>query len=225
MFHVNQILNLLLLLIAIPCQSQKPLVFQRVALPKPAMNDRTVLAWNEHQKEYANLTQNEQEFYYWVNYSREKPQDFYENAVLPVIKVYPQLVSENLKSLGEDLKNASSLVFFRLNDTLLQMSTAHAKDITSSNANPSHNSTNGEEFSDRFKKNGLKNCGGENISYGGGDTDPLFMLIMLYLDINVPELGHRKALLNPAFVNTGISIRKYASGNTFLVEDFACGQN
>ena len=72
---------------------------------------------------------------------------------------------------------------------------------------------------------GLKNCGGENISYGGGDTDPLFMLIMLYLDINVSELGHRKALLSPAFLNTGIAIRNYSNGNTFLVEDFACIQN
>jgi hypothetical protein len=50
------------------------------------------------------------------------------------------------------------------------------------------------------------------------------MLVMLYLDINVSNLGHRKALMNPSFVNTGISIAKYANGNTFLVEDFACAQ-
>jgi uncharacterized protein YkwD len=46
----------------------------------------------------------------------------------------------------------------------------------------------------------------------------------LYLDINVPDLGHRKALLNPSFVETGIGISTYKNGNTFLVEDFSCRQ-
>ena len=224
MFHVKQILSLLLLFVAISCKSQKTLMFQQTALPQPSMDDKSVIAWNEKQQEYNTLSQQEQEFYYWVNYSRENPKTFYENAVLPIVKTYPQLKGENLNSLEKELENLHPLVLFRLDEPLLKMSISHAIDITSSNANPSHNSTNGEGFTDRFKKYGFKDCGGENISYGGGDTSPLFMLVILYLDINVIDLGHRKALLNPFFVNTGISIKKYSDGNTFLVEDFACSQ-
>jgi hypothetical protein len=38
---------------------------------------------------------------------------------------------------------------------------------------PSHISTNGDDFAERFKKSGLKNCGGENISFSGGDGNSL----------------------------------------------------
>lgn len=224
MFHVKQILSILLIFTAISCKSQKTLVFQQTTLPSPAMNDQSVISWNEKQQGFTSLSQKEKEFYYWVNYSRKNPAGFYETAVLPVIQTYPQLKGDNLNSLEKDLKNTQSLTLFTLDAALLKMSASHATDITSANANPSHSSTKGEAFPERFKKFGLKNCGGENISFGGGDTDALFMLIMLYLDINVADLGHRKALLNPSFTNTGISVKKYSNGNTFLVEDFACTQ-
>ncbi len=224
MFHVKQILSIFLLLIVFSCKSQKALLFQEAQLPKPEKNDQEVLQWNKSQPGFDELSEPEKDFLYWVNYSRKKPADFFENAVMPIIKIYPQLKGANLNSLEKDLKGGASMALLQIYPALMKMSEAHARDITSSNANPSHNSTNGETFIDRFKKFGLKNCGGENISYGGGDTDPLFMLVMLYLDINVSNLGHRKALMNPSFVGTGISIAKYANGNTFLVEDFSCAQ-
>ncbi|MFT4154158.1 CAP domain-containing protein [Parafilimonas sp.] len=221
---MKQILSIFLLLAALSCKSQKTLMFPQTEIPKPQMNDQTILQWNENQPGYSSLSRLEKEFLYWVNYSRKNPRSFFENAIMPIVKIYPQLRGSNLNSLENDLKGSPSLTLLQLNPVLVRMSEFHARDITVSNANPSHNSTNGESFVDRFKKFGFKNCGGENISYGGGDTDPLFMLIMLYLDINVDNLGHRKALLNSSFVNTGISIAKYKNGNTFLVEDFACSQ-
>ncbi len=200
------------------------MLFQEAQLPKPEMNDQEIMYWNKEQPGFNKLSEPEKDFLYWVNYSRKNPGGFFENAVVPIIKIYPQLKGANLKSLEKDLKSGAALTLLQINPALTKMSEAHAKDITSSNANPSHTSTSGETFVDRFKKFGLKNCGGENISYGGGEADPLFMLVMLYLDINVVDLGHRKALMNPSFVNTGISIARYANGNTFLVEDFACAQ-
>jgi hypothetical protein len=221
---VKQILSFLFFLTVISCKSQKTLLFKETALPNPTMAEKSVIAWNEQQPGFTELSQKEKEFYYWVNFSRRNPEAFYENAVLPMVKTYPQLKGKNLNSLEKDLKGLQPLTFFSLDVSLLKMSASHATDITSSDANPSHTSTNGDHFGDRFKKFGLKNCGGENISFAGGDADPLFMLVLLYLDINVDELGHRKALLNPSFIHTGISIKKYDNGNTFLVEDFACSQ-
>ena len=160
-----------------------------------------------------------------MNYSRNKPKAFFDEVVLPIIQVYPQLKGENLNSLESDLYNSKSLPMLSLSDALIMTSKSHSKDITSHNQNPSHISSNGSSFIDRFKKAGLKTCGSENISFNGGDGDVLFMLVMLYLDINVPDLGHRKTLLNPNYLLTGIGISKYANNNTFLVADFACKQN
>jgi hypothetical protein len=200
------------------------LMFKDAEINNPPMNDGAVVSWNENQQGYSKLSSAEKQFYYWVNYSRLKPSLFYDSVVVRMVQQFPQLKGKNFSSLKTDMENANSLPLLSLNEALEKMASYHANDITSNNASPSHNSSNGETFGDRFKRFGLKNCGGENISYGSGDADPLFMLVMLYLDINVSDLGHRKSLLNPSFIQTGIAAEKFSNGNSFLVEDFACSQ-
>ena len=107
-----------------------------------------------------------------------------------------------MTSLQADIARFDSLPLLALNPILKKMATSHSEDITSHNSLASHNSTNGETFSERFKKNIFRKCGGENISYGA--NNPIFLLTLLYLDIGMPDLGHRKALLNPNFKETGI---------------------
>jgi Cysteine-rich secretory protein family len=213
-----------LLFIVISGKGQQALTFKNAETYNPSMGDQAVLSWNEKQTGYNKLTSDEKDFYYWVNYSRLKPKVFYDSVVVQVVQTFPQLKGKNFASLEIDMENANNLPLLSLSEALTNMASYHAKDITSNNASPSHNSTNGDNFGDRFKKFGLKNCGGENISYGSGGTNPLFMLVLLYLDINVTDLGHRKALLNLSYINTGISIEKFSNGNSFLVEDFACNQ-
>lgn len=213
-----------LLSVAISCKSQQVLTFKNAETYNPSTSDQAVLSWNEKQPGYNKLTSAEKDFYYWVNYSRLKPKVFYDSVVVKIVQTLPQLKGDNLASLKTDMENANNLPLLSLSEALTNMALYHANDITSNNALPSHNSTNGDNFGDRFKKFDLKNCGGENISYGSGNPNPLFMLVLLYLDINVDNLGHRKALLNSSYVNTGISIEKFSNGNSFLVEDFACSQ-
>jgi Cysteine-rich secretory protein family len=222
---VKQILKIFLVLII--CSrgySQQMLMFKEAEIPKPKNIDETVLKWNQNQAGFSNLSLKEQQFYYWVNYSRFNPERFFDSVVKPMAEVYPQLKGKNYESLEKDLANTQKLPLFFLHEDLGKMADFHAKDITSHNATPSHNSVNGETFADRFKRFNLKNCGGENISNGAGSTDILLMIVLLYLDINVPDLGHRKSLLNPAFINTGIGAASYKNGNIFIVEDFACDQ-
>lgn len=224
MFHVKQILSLAFLMIFFSCKSQKALVFNQSSMINPAMDDKAVLQWNQQQPAYSRLSSAEKEFYYWVNYSRQSPGEFLEKVIKPFIETYPQLKGSNFNTLEAELTKTGPLSMFSLSDGLLSMAAYHAGNITSADAKPSHISPNGETFNDRFKKYGLNNCGGENISYGSGEANSLFMLVLLYLDINVADLGHRKALLNPQYIYTGISIKKYKNGNAFLVEDFACSQ-
>ena len=221
---MKPIFSVILLIVSLTGFSQKTILLTDTKIPEPEKTDKQVLEWNRNQFVGKNNSTSEQEFLYWVNYSRKNPAEFYDDAIKEIIKVYPQLKGKNLESLETDLKNSASLPMFALNDNLTKMAQSHSRDITSNNASPSHVSTNGDGFIERFKKAGLKNCGGENISFSGGDGNTLLMLVLLYLDINVPDLGHRKALLNPLFVDTGIGISTYKNGNTFLVEDFSCSQ-
>ena len=227
MFHVKRILSIALYFLAISSTAigQKMMMFKDADIPKPTTINQNVKEWNEKQPGYEHMTSLEQEFYYWVNYSRTIPAQFFDSVIVPVANLYPQLKGGNYNSLSADLKNARSLPMLELCTPLNNMAKLHANDIASHNASPSHTSTNGETFVERFKKNQLNKCGGENISFGAPNATPIFMLVMLYLDINVPDLGHRKALLNPEYINTGIGATTYKNGNLFIVEDFACSQN
>jgi uncharacterized protein YkwD len=46
----------------------------------------------------------------------------------------------------------------------------------------------------------------------------------LYVDEGVPDLGHRKTLLNPSFVEMGIGVGHYPENKVMVVQDFACDQ-
>ena len=202
--------------------SQKMMTFQEATLPKPFVVDTLVEHFNSKQPGFSQLSISDKQFYYWVNYSRKNPKRFFDSVITPVAKLYPQLVGANLTSLKNDLFSSPVLPLLTLNILLIKMASEHAIDITSRNLSPSHNSSNGDSFSDRFISLHLAKCGSENISYG--QNEPIFLLSLLYIDINVPDLGHRKALLNSTLTQTGIGSSFYKNGYIFLVEDFACSQ-
>lgn len=225
MFHVKQILSIFFISFSFSVNAQKTIMFQNLPNFNPAQTNEIVLNWNESQTGFQSLSPVEKEFYYWVNYSRLYPSRFLDSVIMPIVKANPQLKGENLESLKKELNSTNSLVLLGLSEPLIKMASYQAENITSNNAKPSHTSVNGETFPERFKRFNLKNCGGENISYGAPGISPVFMLAILYLDIGVADLGHRKSLLNQNFTLTGISAKTYRYGNIFIVEDFACTQN
>ncbi len=108
------------------------------------------------------------------------------------------------------------------NEELSKVSDVFASEMSSNNALPSHTSPSGSTFAERMKSAGIVKCAGENISYGPSNS--LLMLVLLYIDEGVPDLGHRRALLNPAFVEMGVGIGRYSNNNSIVVQDFACSQ-
>lgn len=197
--------------------------FEERQLPNFDLIDNAVSNFCKNQHGYDEMSKDEKQFYYLVNYSRNNPKKFFDSVIVPIVSIYPQLKGVYLSSLASDVSEVTSLPLLKLNPILIKMAKDHSIDITSHDDGPSHNSSNGDTFSDRFKNNLLKKCGGENISYGS--DDPTFLLTLLYLDVDVPSLGHRKALLNPNFVETGIGDSFFKDGTVFFVEDFACSQN
>src|SRR5215471_13691370 len=141
------------------------LPFKEASIPHPAI-DLNIQNQNRNQSNFTILTPLEQEFYYWVNYSRSNPRRFFDSVVTPIANVYPQLRGENYESLLQDVTKTSTLPLLTLNIGLIKMAKEHADDIVSHDAKPSHTSTNGRTFADRFKEYDLRYCGGENLTYG-----------------------------------------------------------
>jgi uncharacterized protein YkwD len=111
---------------------------------------------------------------------------------------------------------------FRLNSSLIKTAQDHAVDIASKKALPSHLSTKGEGFDVRIKRAGIKYCASENISLSNQSI--LLSVVLLYLDIGLPELGHRKSLLADNLREIGIGSARYGEDQYFLFQDLACAQ-
>jgi hypothetical protein len=201
----------------------KNVVLEAKAAPKPANIDTLISHWDESQKPFAKLSKQGKEFLYWTNYSRVNPRRFWDSVVVPILQAFPTLKSSYSESLQKDLYASNPLPLFKLNNNLVFTAQSHASDIGLKKGTPGHISSDGRSFSARLKAVGIKNCGGENVSLG--DVDPVLSLVLLYIDYGIPELGHRKSLLNPDYVETGIGVSPYGDTNSFfIVEDFSCSQ-
>jgi hypothetical protein len=198
------------------------ITLQEKSIPHPQLIDTTVDNWDNSFKNYSLLSKNAQSLLYWTNYSRRNPKRFWDSVVNPAIKILPELNGESSQSLQKDLYKTNTLPMFKLNSLLINMAQIHADEIGIKQLQISHNSPNGNTFADRFSKFGFKNCGGENIEVS---DEVLLGLILLYIDYNVPEAGHRKNLLSQQFTDIGIGLSNYGkSRNQFYVQDFACPQ-
>lgn len=191
-------------------------------LPPLVLNDSSVLHFLESSPGYDSLSSAKKEWFYWTSYSRKNPKIFWDSIVSPMIVSFPNLKSRNTETLKTELYNSKPSLPVKPNLKLLKIAQAFADELSAKSASPSHTSPSGVTFSDRMKSSGIVECAGENVSYG--PLNPVLMLVLLYIDEGVPALGHRKTLLNPAFVEMGVGIAKYNNGNSMVIQDFACNQ-
>lgn len=191
-------------------------------LPEPVIRDTAVDQWNQSQYNFKDLSAKAQDFLYWINLCRNNPSRFWDSVMAPAILCFPQLNGQEAKSLRADLVRSGRLPMFSINRDLAQTAQFHALDIGSKSARPSHTSTDGTDFGARMKRAGIKHCANENIAISSQST--LLAVLLLYLDIGLPEQGHRKSLLNPMLVETGIGASKYGKDQYFFVQDLSCAQ-
>lgn len=192
------------------------------AVPVPATRDTVVDKWNASQPMYTKLSGQGRDFIYWVNYCRRDPAGFWDKVVTPNLRAFPPLNGPEARSLREDLVRTGPLPMFALSDALTRTAQLHASDIASKKAAPGHTSTDGTDFGTRMRKAGIRHCANENISVSSQGS--LLAVLLLYLDIGLPNLGHRKSLLNPTLVETGVGTAAYGRDQTFLVQDLSCAQ-
>lgn len=194
-------------------------------IPEPTTIDTAVDHWNRSQPGYDKLSREAKQLYYWTNYARNNPKKFWDSAVAPVLKLFKSLAkAPEAISLRRDLLINTSVPLFVLNPKLVKTAQQHASDIGGKMAPISHTSTNGTDFGQRMKLADIKHCANENISVSSQSV--LLSVILLHLDIRLPNLGHRKTLLDANLREIGVGAAPYGEeGRFFLVQDFACAQN
>lgn len=191
-------------------------------IPEPVYRDSTVEKWNRIQPAYSKLSRECRDMLYWTNLCRHDPKQFWDSAVVPLVKLFAKLRTLEAKSLESDLLHRGSLPMFSLNETLIGTAQAHASDIAEKKVSPSHISTNGIDFPTRMRLAGIRKYASENISLGSQGI--LLSVVLLYLDINLPKLPHRLALLDPNLREIGIGSAVYGQDQYFLVQDLASSQ-
>ncbi|MEO0312391.1 MAG: hypothetical protein RIQ89_2048 [Bacteroidota bacterium] len=165
----------------------------------------------------------EKECMYWVNYARLFPKNFIDSVVIPFLEHQPQLKGSYANSLLSDLEKQAELPFLIPETRLLESARSHATDLAKrSDEKLSHNSSNGNRFSDRMRTIGIKFCYAENIAESPQNT--LIAVLLLYLDINVSNLGHRLNLFNPNYTIMGVGVSRRPNQQFVVVQDFACAQ-
>lgn len=163
------------------------------------------------------LGEEEQAFLVALNLVRSEPQKFCEDFLIPFLKERPDLKSPNSASLIRTLKKTKSMATLQPNLDL----SIEAKNHAISSGIKGYTGHKG--FQQRVKnlEGKVQNLHEAN-SYG--DVDGLEFLLNLLIDEGVPDLGHRKILLDPSHTLIGLYIadhKRYGKnvvsllGNTF----------
>lgn len=188
----------------------------------PAITNRIILNQLEKNKLYLKLSPPEKEFVYWTNYARLFPVCFKDSVLLPFLISQPTIKGKYSNSLIKELTNSASLPLLEPEEKLYKVAKSHAIDLSKNTNRISHQSSNGTSFINRMKKGGIVNCAAENISVG--QSNSVASLLLLYLDIDLPDLGHRKNLMNPTYTKMGVSVQKIHNDQSLIVQDFSCSQ-
>ncbi len=220
MFHVKQIVCVLLLLITFFKVSAQGSISMSTNvinynLPKDIGLEKLLV----QSKGYSSLSEDEQYVSYYLNYARKNPSIFLERVINAFALGHPEVKSPYIKSLQELFKTISKRDLILPDSVIGRISKSQAKDLESHQM-ISHTSSNGKSFQDRVGPY-LKNCCSEAIHASPRFT-PLEAILMLLFDFNVPDLGHRKALLNVNFTKAGFGVALSKKGNSILVIDFSC---
>ncbi|SMC97660.1 CAP domain-containing protein [Pedobacter nyackensis] len=179
------------------------------------------------------LTGEEKDIVMYINLARMDGERFFNTFLQDFIDDHNQRMQkysnyERLKisrtssyyrSLKNDLKNIRLLPVFYPDEALSQVAWQHAKELNKKNY-ASHSSMDGRSPKDRIGKIYPKKSSGENLAFGF--STGLGNVCMLLLDKGVPDLGHRKLLLNTSYqLNTvGVSIQPHKTYQHCAVMDF-----
>lgn len=203
-------------------------------------NAQNARAWTREELKMANtagnadyLTAEEKDIVIYMNLVRMDGERFFNTFLQDFIDDHNEKMKqysnyERLKisrtdsyyrSLRNDLKNIKLLPVFWPDEALSWVAKQHAKDLNRNNF-AAHKSSDGRMPKDRIGKIYPKKSSGENLAFGF--SSGLGNVCLLLLDKGVPDLGHRKMILNTSYqLNTvGVSIQPHKTYRHCAVIDF-----
>ena len=220
MFHVKQMGVLCFLFCPFLCLAQGSIQLEQKEFVVNRTKDPSIVQFLSDYPVLQKCSVAEQDTYYWVNLLRKDPEAFCDNYVAVFLEQFPTLQGANAQSLTRELKNLTPLGLIAPAGNVQREAERHAQDLAVRQRRLSHESSDGRTFGQRMADAGIKNCAGENVFEG--EKDALKALILLLIDKGVPNLGHRKALLNPAFNVMGVSSNQSPDSTYYMVQLFSC---
>jgi hypothetical protein len=198
------------------------LCFTVVAQKKVERANYPFAQWEAGVLEKANPAKNtpyldatEKQVIYYTNLARANGKLFFETFVQFWVDSTGYVEKRNyLPSLKKDLASVINLPMLQPADDLTKVAVNHAKAMGKSGK------TGHKDFNKRMKPLMQKtyNLVAENCDYGR--VTALDIVMSLLIDEGVPDLGHRKSMLNPKLNAVGIGIAKHKVYRTNCVMDF-----
>ena len=220
MFHVKHLV-FVLLLFPLLVRGQAQFSLQDKTFEPTLPIDTGLMVYIHSEIKGKGYTEEEKQFFYWSNYLRLHPKEFYKGVIEVFIKEFPEVKGKEAESLKKDLLSMGTLSRYQYSSLLSVLAVEQASDLALKANQISHVDSKGRGFAERMKLGGVTKCAAENIYTG--KNDGLLALLMLLFDLGLEQAGHRKNILNPTLTQMGLSIRPHKTEKRIvLVQIFGC---
>ena len=164
------------------------------------------------------LSSSEKEVVYYINLCRINPPLFAESILSDYLKTNDIKKAKEVKDLIKQLEETDPKEILQADESLTETARLHAKDMGET-GRTGHNSSTGKTFKERTQSiantfNGIN----ENANYGMETA--LGIVVDLLIDRNVPNVGHRKNILDAEMRYIGVAIEPHKRYGFNCVQDF-----
>ena len=200
------------------------LIIGVMSLPLKAQDDFFAL-WSDTILSKANsaldvdyMSLEEKEAVYYMNLVRINPPLFAETFLTDYLKKNDLKNDKEVKGLIKELEETQKMEILQPNQALTDFARTHAKDMGET-GRTGHSSSDGTSFRTRIEPLTQRFTAiNENCNYG--NDKGIDAVIDLLIDRNVPNLGHRKNILNPEMELVGVAIEPHRRWRFNCVQDF-----
>lgn len=206
----NSILSILIVLLPLLSIGQSSDLF--------AIWPDTIIAKANSAQDVEYMTEEEKLAVFYINLVRTNPPLFANTYLKDYMKENGIKKDKEVKSLIDELEATKPRVMLQPSESLTQLAREHANDMGET-GRTGHKSSDGTSFKDRMVELSKTFSGiNENCNYGheGGIDAAIDLLI----DRNVPNVGHRRNILDPQMRFAGIAIEPHKRWRFNCVQDF-----
>jgi len=200
------------------------LIIGVMSLPLKAQDDffalwpDTILSKANSALDVDYMSLEEKEAVYYMNLVRINPPLFAETFLTDYLKKNDLKNDKEVKGLIKELEETQKMEILQPNQALTDFARTHAKDMGET-GRTGHSSSDGTSFRTRIEPLTQRFTAiNENCNYG--NDKGIDAVIDLLIDRNVPNLGHRKNILNPEMELVGVAIEPNRRWRFNCVQDF-----